>query len=1676
MLDSAAKFSVRTAGRRRGLIALVSAIALLVGGAAAAGATQAAPALSGMPISAGTSATSALTSASAASQAPAAPAFVQEASAHGSSKSSIAVTPANDVTAGDRLIVEVGIWKASHPTTSSVTDSTGDPFTEVTHFTASDGTEESIWTAPIETGGTAPTITAKPTAAGDMAIIALEYSGLSTVSGSSAVDQVAYSTGSTTAAATVASTATAPASAGDELAVGFYADSGFGDTLAGGSGYTVRANVSPTSDIEMLAEDQPVSLGATPAASVQTGADTIWLMATVIFASGAQTAPAAPSAVNASPGNDAASVNWTAPVTGNSPITSYTVTPYTGGAALPATTVTGSPPATSTSISGLTNGTPYTFTVTATNAIGTSSASAPSNQTIPSPEPQGEWSSLMSFPMVAISSILMDNGDFIFWDGWQQPEPTEVWNPADPTVFDTLNAPDSVFCDGAAQLPDGRIIVIGGYGALTTGNIGIVDTNIFDPSTNTWTRVANMNLPRWYPTLTELADGDYVAISGNSTNANTWADTPELYDPTANTWTLLSKISTSEVHEEEYPFSYLIPNGNVLTIGPSEDVTYEMNVANQTWTPVGGTSGVVNGSSIMYLPGKILYSGGASSVINTEPAESDTAVLDTTASDPQWVQTAPMNDARIYHTLTMLANGQVIAVGGGTNSNQEMITTGVLPTEIWDPTSEQWSLAAPIAAARNYHSTAVLMPTGQVLVAGGGHPTSLSDPGQDSAQIYSPSYLFNGPRPTITSVPSSATYGSTISVSTPDASSISQVNLVSLGTDTHQMDMNQHFVPLSFTASDGTLNVTMPSSAAVAPPGHYMLFILNNQGTPAIAPIIGLNQPTTPTAPAAPTGVTATAGNASATVSWTAPDDGGDPITSYTVTPYEGSTAETPTVISGSPPATTATVTGLTNGVSYTFTVTATNAVGTGPASAASSAVTPEAPTAPAAPTGVTATPGNGSAAVSWTAPANGGSPITSYTVTPYLGSTAQATTTVTGSPPATTATITGLTNGSSYTFTVTATNAIGTSSASSPSSAVTPSSVAVPTFVQQASTHASSASSLSVTPSAPLGTGNRLVVEVGVWSASNATTSSVTDSAGDTFTEVSHFTGPDETQQSVWTAPITAGAGTQPSVTAKFSGTAAGAITALEYSGLSAAAGTGAVDVQASASGTTTSAATVSSGATPATTAGNELAIGFYSDSGFGDTLTAGSGWTSRTNISDTGDMEILAEDQVVGVGATPPATVGTGAKTIWEMATVVFKAGSASPPTAPAAPVGVTATAGNQSATVTWTAPANGGDPITSYTITPYAGSTAQTPTVITGSPPAASATITGLTNGTAYTFTVSATNSVGTGPASAASSQVTPEPPTVPAAPAGVTAAAGNQSATVSWTAPSNGGSPITLYTVTPYLNGVAQTTTQVAGTPPATTATVTGLTNGDSYTFTVTATNAVGTGAASAPSAAVTPTAAPVPTFVQQASAHGSSKTSIAVTMRSDVTTGNRLVVEVADWSSSNATVASVTDSAGDTFTELTTATGPDGTQLTVWTAPVTQSGGTEPTITAKPTAKADMGIAVLEYSGLSAAAGTAAVDQMATATGTTTAATSVSSSSTPATTAPGELAIGFYSDSGFGDTLSAGTGYTSRVNVAPTGDIEMLVEDTVVGLGAEPAPSVYTGAATIYEMAAVVFKT
>ena len=189
---------------------------------------------------------------------------------------------------------------------------------------------------------------------------------------------------------------------------------------------------------------------------------------------------------------------------------------------------------------------------------------------------------------------------------------------------------------------------------------------------------------------------------------------------------------------------------------------------------------------------------------------------------------------------------------------------------------------------------------------------------------------------------------------------------------------------------------------------------------------------TAPAVPGAPTAVTVTAGNASALISWSVPaDNGGRSITGYTVTETEQGLGPLPCPISGG---TSCTVSGLTNGTQYTFTVHATSSVGDGPESGPSNVVTPVAPTAPGKPTNVSASPGDGSALVTWSAPADGGSTINAYTVTASDGTLTCKWTTGPLS-----CTVTGLTNGQSYTFTVTATNEVGEGTASDPSAPVTP-------------------------------------------------------------------------------------------------------------------------------------------------------------------------------------------------------------------------------------------------------------------------------------------------------------------------------------------------------------------------------------------------------------------------------------------------------------------------------------------------------------------------------------------------------------------------------------------------------------------------------------------------------------
>ena len=768
------------------------------------------------------------------------------------------------------------------------------------------------------------------------------------------------------------------------------------------------------------------------------------------------------------------------------------------------------------------------------------------------------------------------------------------------------------------------------------------------------------------------------------------------------------------------------------------------------------------------------------------------------------------------------------------------------------------------------------------------------------------------------------------------------------------------------TGNTGTANLTqvmLGSAASSTWTGTSYFDDLAVQ--PSSTAFIGVYVASGSTVPGAPTGVSAVPANGQATVSWTAPtSNGGSAITGYAVTSSPGGLTATTTG------PTSAVVTGLTNGTAYTFTVTASNSIGTGPASVASSPVTPA--TVPGAPTGVSAVPGDGQAAVSWAAPAsNGGSAITGYAVTSLPGG---LTATTAGS---TSAAVFGLTDGTPYTFTVTANNNIGTGPASVASSPVTPVSGgstgksnsaeggSAGTSVTTANSGGASGNAFTLVTK---GTGAALVYSSAAhahgvlgyaltgasgtatsigWNGYSATSMAlrfyynpgptlpnsvlrladirnasgtaarielsasnqifIQNNAGTTVATFAHAL-----QANTWyrielaisvsssaatinaayylldsTTPVdpayatTAGNTGAASLTQVTVGSAASATwTGTSYfddvaSQSPSTAFIGPVSVSPTAPGAPTAVSAVPGDAQATVSWTAPSSNGGAAITGYTVTSSPGGFTGNSAGATTSAVVSGLADGTSYTFTVTATNSVGTGSASAASPA-VIPVAG----PTAPGAPTAVSAVPGDGQAMVSWTAPSDGGSAITGYKVTSSPGGLTATGT-------ASPLTVTGLTDGMAYTFTVTATNSVGTGPASAASSPVTPSASaTVPGAPTGVTAVPGNTQATVSWNAPaSDGGSTITMYTVTSSPGNFTATT---AG---ATSAAVINLINGTAYTFTVTATNSVGTGAASAPSNVATPTAG---TLVTNSAEGGTSGTSVTVA-NSGGASGNALTL-------------------------------------------------------------------------------------------------------------------------------------------------------------------------------------
>jgi galactose oxidase-like protein/glyoxal oxidase-like protein len=437
----------------------------------------------------------------------------------------------------------------------------------------------------------------------------------------------------------------------------------------------------------------------------------------------------------------------------------------------------------------------------------------------------GEWSAPTPWPIVALHTHLLFNGSVLAWGKFGDPV---VWDPATNT-FTPHPVGSNLFCSGHAMTSTGQLFVAGGH---ISDAHGLPDANTYTPGTATWTSLPPMSHGRWYPTVTELPNGQFLVVGGKDQNGLT-VTIPELWTGTA--WKELTAAARTFPY---YPRNFVAPNSKIFYAGEQRTTRYFNPLGTNGWSKVAdrlyGTRDY--GSAVMYLPGKILYVGGGRTTATAE-------TIDLNVATPVWKWTGSMAYPRRHLNATVLPTGEVLVTGGVSGTSFNETSMGVRVAEIWNPATGVWTQLASNAVTRGYHATSILLPDGRVLHTGSGD--ALDDngnpyPDERSGELFSPPYLFKGPRPTITSGPADRFYGGIATIGTPAPAEITKVSLIAIGSATHAFDSNQRFLWLTFTRTSTALSVKMPTKN-LAPPGYYMLFVLNGNDVPSVGRMIRLH-------------------------------------------------------------------------------------------------------------------------------------------------------------------------------------------------------------------------------------------------------------------------------------------------------------------------------------------------------------------------------------------------------------------------------------------------------------------------------------------------------------------------------------------------------------------------------------------------------------------------------------------------------------------------------------------------------------------------------------------------------------------------------------------------------------------------------------------------------------------
>ena len=533
------------------------------------------------------------------------------------------------------------------------------------------------------------------------------------------------------------------------------------------------------------------------------------------------------------------------------------------------------------------------------------------------PHVSGTWTTLpYQMPINPISATVLHNGRVLLVAGSENDAANHssgaaayrnaVWDPTgvdgSSVVVEQLYY--DVFCSGTAQLPHGRTLIVGGSADYSF--TGDRRASIYDPLTGVFAQSHSMANGRWYATATALGDGRIMALSGLGSNGST-NNTTEIYD--LRTGTGWGTPIVQAFSPPLFPRLFLLPTGRVFYTGQGSGgrnpTGYMFDPGPGTWSPSLATR--VNreyGACVLlpllppsYTPRVTCMGGG-------NPALQSTEIVDLSAGTLAWANGPDMSTGRIQMNAVLLPDGRVLASGGSVDAEAPNAPGRTADLYTFGPPPDNGTMASGGTASfsRLYHSTAVLLPDATVASMG-------SNPGDrgnylGAIEIYKPPYLFDsqdrlivGDRPAIVDVtPSLIRYGGSFAVTYDATNPIASAVLVRPGSTTHAFDMEQRVVglcgpsPQPACGGGGTLSLTAPPNGNVAPPGYYMLFLLDTNAVPSVATFVEL----TPYSTAPPDGAisspasdaTVTAGQSvafdtsstAATYSWVFP--GGTPAKS----------------------------------------------------------------------------------------------------------------------------------------------------------------------------------------------------------------------------------------------------------------------------------------------------------------------------------------------------------------------------------------------------------------------------------------------------------------------------------------------------------------------------------------------------------------------------------------------------------------------------------------------------------------------------------------------------------------------------------------------------------------------------------------------------------------------------